>query len=157
MELKEIRAKVRKHGSREDRITLAEAYLERGRIMQHDWRNRTGGREYVCALAAFGPDINDSRDCPADLMPDWLADAVPSLDDGLRLIDTPTLVRGLVDRARRWHVLSPSDWKRVEARYDRCNQAITAKYSHYGWGTTDTFIRMKALFNAIDIELEAKG
>jgi hypothetical protein len=58
--------------------------IARGRIIQNDWR-RDGddGRELVCALAAFGPDINAASDCPADLMPQWLAEMVPVLDDGI--------------------------------------------------------------------------
>lgn len=43
-----------------DRLTLAEAALREGRIIQNHWRRDQDGRELVCALSAFGPDINSA-------------------------------------------------------------------------------------------------
>lgn len=60
--------------TREDRIALAEQAHKEGRVIQGAWRSERGGRQLVCALAAFGPqDISAAIEGPADLMPQWLA------------------------------------------------------------------------------------
>ena len=103
--------------SREQRIDLAEIALKEGRIAQGFWRHDRGGREMVCALAAFGPDINGSGDCPADLMPQWLASLVPAIDDGINLADVPWFAGGLIERARKWHVLDDAAWERIRTGF----------------------------------------
>ena len=104
--------------SREQRIVLAEIALNEGRISQGFWRNNgDDGREMVCALAAFGPDINGSGDCPADLMPQWLAELVPNIDDGIDLADVPWFAGGLIERARKWHVLDAEAWGRIRTGF----------------------------------------
>ncbi len=102
-----------------DRIALAEQAHVEGRIIQNKWRKPSGdtGRELVCALAAFGPDINSSEDCPADLMPDWLAHLVPTLDDGLAAADVPWFMGELVSHAKRWSVLDTAAWARIKTGF----------------------------------------
>jgi hypothetical protein len=90
----------------QDRIAQAETALNEGRIIQGDWRRKNGGgRELVCALAAFGPDINSASDCPAELMPQWLAELVPVLDDGIAAADVPWFMGALLTRAKVWSIL----------------------------------------------------
>jgi hypothetical protein len=97
-----------------DRLEQAETAWREGRIIQHDWRRGgEGGRELVCALAAFGPDINSAEDCPADLMPRWLAELVPTLDDGIGTADVPWFMGELLTRAKAWSVLDDAAWERV--------------------------------------------
>lgn len=99
-----------------ERITLAQLAHDEGRIIQGQWR-RTNGKELVCALAAFGPDINSSSDCPAELMPPWLAELVPTLDDGIAAVDVPWFSGELIARARRWSVLDSAAWERVRVGF----------------------------------------
>lgn len=100
------------------RIDLAEKAWKEGRIIQGNWRrNGGGGREMVCALAAFGPDINGSGDCPADLMPPWLAALVPSIDDGITASEVPWFAGELIARARRWHILDDAAWERIRTGF----------------------------------------
>ena len=101
----------------EDRIAGARRVLAEGRIIQNAWRRQEDGRELVCALAAFGPDINNSKDCPADLMPDWLAQLVPSIDDGLAVKDVPWFMGELIARAERWHALDAAAWDRIRTGF----------------------------------------
>ncbi len=102
----------------EQRIDLAATALAEGRIIQNSWRrNGNDGRKLVCALAAFGPDINKPENCPADLMPAWLAELVPVLDDGIATADVPWFMTGLIDRARQWHVLDADAWERVRVGF----------------------------------------
>jgi hypothetical protein len=99
------------------RIELAEKAHAEGRIIQGSWRRNAGGHELVCALAAFGPDINSAGDCPADLMPHWLASLVPTLDDGIAKNEVPWFSGELISRARRWHVLDDAAWDRIRTGF----------------------------------------
>lgn len=135
--------------NRWDRIALAESYWEKGRIIQRAWRgvdNR--GRNTVCALAAFGRDINDPNDCPADLMPDWLARYVPSLDDGIAEADVPMFAGGIIARAKLWHTLDQEAWERIGTIFARCWDA--SPRDDY----PDYMILVKRLFGLLDEELE---
>ena len=96
-----------------DRLALADAAHSEGRIIQNSWRKQADGRELVCALAAFGPDINSASDCPADLMPTWLAHLVPAIDDGVAPAQVPWFSGALIARAHRWHVLDDAAWERI--------------------------------------------
>ncbi len=70
-------------------ITRAEDALQRfvewrnqGRIVQYDWHiEDDDGRELACALGMLGADVDCASDCPASVMPLWLAECVPSLFD----------------------------------------------------------------------------
>jgi hypothetical protein len=108
----------------EERIAGAELALKEGRIIQNAWRQQDDGgkgkgpgRELVCALAAFGPDINGSADCPADLMPRWLAELIPTLDDGIAFADVPWFMGELLQRAKRWSKLDDAAWERIRNAY----------------------------------------
>jgi len=98
-----------------DRIALARGYHAAGTITQNTWRTQDEqGRELVCALAAFGPDINGSGDCPADLMPPWMASLVPAIDDGIAKDQVLWFSGELIDRAARWHALDDAAWDRIQ-------------------------------------------
>jgi hypothetical protein len=102
----------------QDRLGLAETALREGRIIQSDWRRKDdSGRELVCALAAFGPDINSASACPADLMPPWMAEMVPVLDDGIAEADVPWFMGELLKRAKAWAVLDEAAWERIRTGY----------------------------------------
>ena len=101
--------------SRDDRIALARQYHADNSIIQGAWQGDEDGRNLVCALAAFGApgEINGASDCPADLMPEWLAQLVPAIDDGIAADQVPWFSGALIDRAARWHVLDDAAWKRI--------------------------------------------
>ena len=98
-----------------DRIALARKYHAAGAIIQGAWQGENNGRNLVCALAAFGEpgEINGTSDCPADLMPQWLAELVPAIDDGIAEDQVPWFSGALIDRAERWHILNDAAWKRI--------------------------------------------
>jgi hypothetical protein len=101
-----------------DRIALARSYHADGRIIQNRWRDTAeDGREMVCALAAFGSDINSPDDCPAGLMPLWLAHLVPAIDDGIAEDQVPWFSGALIDCAARWHVLDDAAWDRIRTGF----------------------------------------
>jgi hypothetical protein len=63
--------------------TAAEAYerymafLGEDRIIQRDWHKEQDGRQLACALGVLGSEIDSPSDCPANIMPRWLAQMVP--------------------------------------------------------------------------------
>ena len=102
--------------TREDRIALARDYHARGSIIQNSWHSTASdGRDLVCALAAFGEpgEISGTEDCPADLMPGWLAHLVPALDDGIAASEVTWFSGALIDRAAQWHRLDDAGWERI--------------------------------------------
>lgn len=50
-------------------------------LIQHGWHDTSDGRELACALGALGSDVDDPKECPSAVMPQWLAECVPSLFD----------------------------------------------------------------------------
>lgn len=142
--------------TREQRITFAETALKEGRISQHLWRSyhKEDGREIVCALSAFGPDIQCSNHCPADFMPQWLAHEIPSLDDMIHPTQIPFLAGGLIARAKLWHTLSQDAWERIEHQYQRCYGRLPSADNRQL--AEEKYLTLtKRLFSLIDEELEA--
>lgn len=99
-----------------DRLVTA---ADEGRAIQGAFRRKPpgGGKELVCALAALGDDINDYTHCPAEYMPPWLAELIPTLDDGIEAEAVPAFFRDLAARARKWRVLDTAAWKRVRVGF----------------------------------------
>jgi hypothetical protein len=68
-------------------ITASEAFdlyrnaLDSDLLIQSVWHREQDGRQLACGLGVLGPDINGPRDCPATVMPRWLAQMVPRFFD----------------------------------------------------------------------------
>ncbi len=64
-----------------DRITL---FATERRLRQRVWHGTANdGRELACLLGAINPAVNKPRDCPASVMPAWMAKLVMTLFDGV--------------------------------------------------------------------------
>ena len=83
------------------------AFLARDGIVQGTWHSTASdGRELACALGVIGPEISSPKDCPAHVMPRWLAQMVPwlfdnqqrkdALDWGSRFYDQIARLEGVV-------------------------------------------------------------
>ncbi len=60
-----------------------EAFLSHDAIVQRMWHGSgANGRKLACGLGVIGPAVFSPRDCPAAIMPRWLAQMVPWLFDG---------------------------------------------------------------------------
>lgn len=103
-----------------DRLT---SYIEQDRVIRQGWEGTDGqGRRTACVLAALAPEVAAAADrmfyppdaCPAGLMPAWLAHLTPWLDDRGSLEAWPAFLRRYAGLARRWHVLGPADWRRLD-------------------------------------------
>jgi hypothetical protein len=59
-----------------------EMFLHEGRLVQASWHAEDNdGRELACGLGVLGPDMGSPSQCPAAVMPRWLAQMVPWLFD----------------------------------------------------------------------------
>ena len=89
--------------------------IEENRIIRGKWRGHDAqGRETACLLAAMSPAVvDDASQCPADVMPAWLAHLTPWIDDAGTVEHWPKVVRAYADVAARWHVLDAAAWHRL--------------------------------------------
>jgi hypothetical protein len=102
------------------------SYLRDGRLVQNAWTREDQGHHVACLLGAAG-NYHSTQDCPATLMPRWLAECTVTLYDGLPQEDANgDLVRRYADMMRRWHVLTPDRWDNVHRAFlVRCiDQAV---------------------------------
>jgi hypothetical protein len=59
-----------------------EQALEHGQLIQSDWHDTAAdGRWLACALGVIGEEVDSPGDCPATIMPRWLAQMVPFFFD----------------------------------------------------------------------------
>jgi len=95
-----------------DRLEL---FLNEGRLIRGSWNGRDDdGRETACLLAALVPGCSSTSNCPADLMPAWLAHLTPWIDDAGSEENWMETVFRFADLAASWHVLSPEQWRRLD-------------------------------------------
>jgi hypothetical protein len=53
------------------------SFLNEDGLVQGSWHAEKDGRMLACALGVLGTEIDNPRDCPASIMPRWLAQMVP--------------------------------------------------------------------------------
>jgi hypothetical protein len=71
------------------------------------WHDKRDGREIACLLGAAAR-IDDADQCPASLMPAWVAMALPSLFDGQTQAHA-------IAFARRWgEAMVRPEWRRID-------------------------------------------
>jgi len=98
----------------EDRLDRLDAMIREDRLVRGGW---TDGRYRACLLVALAPECGESRsprECPATVMPKWLAELTPWMDDAGSTEAWPGLVRRYAGLARRWHVLDAAAWRRLD-------------------------------------------
>ena len=71
----------------EQAFDLYRDYLARDALVQSSWHAELDGRQLACGLGVLGPDINSPGDCPATVMPRWLAQMVPWFFDNQNFDD----------------------------------------------------------------------
>jgi hypothetical protein len=62
-------------------------FLARHALVQKSWHTEKDGRQLACALGVLGDNLNGVRDCPAQVMPRWLAQHVVWFFDGQNIDD----------------------------------------------------------------------
>ena len=117
--------------------TAAEAYaryteyLHADRLVQSKWHDTAAdGRALACGLGVLGDSVSSPRDCPAEIMPRWLAQMVPWFFDGQTFENAKTWGEAFYAELARlggnvpfsvvhdWHatVVGPLAIERAEAR-----------------------------------------
>ncbi len=63
------------------------AAFETDALTQGAWHTERDGRQLACALGVIGDEVNGPGDCPAQIMPRWLAQMVPAFFDRQSAVD----------------------------------------------------------------------
>jgi hypothetical protein len=115
--------------------------IKHKRLKQKTWhRTDAKGRWIVCALSILGPNVNSAQQCPASIMPVWVAQLVPIFFDnqsfsvavnwGLQLYTELDRLNGIVaeDNFEKWRTLSKKLLK-LEAKADAYAEAYANAYA----------------------------
>lgn len=100
--------------NQQERLDRLDTMISEGRLIRGDWTN---GEDHACLLAALAPEAGEAKNvsaCPAAVMPRWLAELTPWIDDSGSSAQWPAQVRRYANVARRWHVLQKADWRRLD-------------------------------------------
>ncbi len=105
-------------------------FLDEGRLIQRSWHAERKGKEMACLLGAAGG-YKSIEDCPAELMPRWLAECTVALFDGLSQQMVAPITRRYGKLVARWSVLTPDAWNAVLTRWlvrliDQAVEAVPA-------------------------------
>ncbi len=120
-----------------DNISAAENFmtvLREGRMIRGAYNDiADDGRHLACAYSAAVSGADTTKNCPAAVMPQEVADLTPWIDDAGTACTCSADSGSLEDRAKtctwhrnllrygtvmaRWHVLSPDDWTGILRRF----------------------------------------
>jgi len=109
-----------------------DTFIADGRLLRGAWSKQIDGREHACLIAALWADCGDrgsSSPCPSDLLPPWLANLAPWVDDAPSCNAWPHLMRRTADAFRRLHVLDAASLRRCEYRHLAFCVREAAKYT----------------------------
>lgn len=86
------------------------AFATEGRLLQGTW-HKMNGVERACLLGAIHGDINSEDDCPASLMPQWMARLTVRLFDGIREERAQEYGLRYAEAMKAWATFTPEQWK----------------------------------------------
>lgn len=93
-------------------------FIAQGRIVQGKWGD---GVQTACLLFALAPEITSNgyiANCPANLIPSWLANLTPMIDDKTSKSAWSGIIRRYADTVQRGATdLDQLGWERVLARF----------------------------------------
>lgn len=106
--------------SYEDRMGSLRRHIKQGTLIRGAFTSEDlKGRETACLLAAMSPEVAGSEEpdsCPAHVMPVWLAELTPNIDDNGTDKHWFSMVGRYAHVAGLWPVLSKADWFELEIR-----------------------------------------
>lgn len=91
-----------------------------GRLLRGAWqRFDSNGDEHACLLVALAPeaDTGVTKDCPTEVMPHWLAEITPWIDDKGSKEAWPGVVRQYTNLMIASQGFGPREWRRLEAAW----------------------------------------
>lgn len=101
----------------EERLANLDRHIAEGTLIRDDWGD---GINQACLLVAIAPECaahGDTQDCPTDVMPTWLADCIPYIDDKGSIEAWYTMIERFAKLAHKWHTFSPETWERIKWRW----------------------------------------
>src|ERR1700690_1644789 len=92
------------------------SFLSDGRLIQQTWSSEREGRHVACLLGAAGG-YSSTKECPAELMPGWLAECTVTLFDGLAPEDVAPISKRYGDLIGRWGAIADVGWDDILTRF----------------------------------------
>ncbi len=89
-------------------------HLERGTLLRNAWGD---GQKTACLYSALVPGAKGTDNCPADIMPQWLANVTPGLDDNISNAGWSNRMRRYGVLSSQWHVISPERWEYIRRQW----------------------------------------
>jgi hypothetical protein len=132
-----------------DNITASERILEHlheERLVQGSWHQKHEGRELACLIGAISPEIDSVTECPASVMPDWLARLVVVVFDGQAKSDAIAWAARFATQMGPWHVLDSVAWGRVHEAF--CLECLenTQQSAHTAYADDPELINDEAAY-----------
>ena len=91
------------------------SFLDNDQLVQANWHSESDGRDLACALGVLGSEVSSPRDCPAQIMPRWLAQMVPSFFDNQKKEDALSWGLAFYEQIARLNGTAPfsviHDWQ----------------------------------------------
>ncbi len=130
-----------------DRLARLDSAIAEGRLVRREWNDAPDdcGQERACLLAMLSPEAardEDASRCPAAIMPTWLAELTPWIDDSGSDAAWPVVVQRYASLARRWRGLSRDQWNLLAHRVrDLCMRELARHMPHARpWAITATSV-----------------
>jgi hypothetical protein len=89
------------------------AHLHEGRLVQGTWHQKQDGLELACLIGAISPEISSDTQCPASVMPSWLAVLTVPVFDGQAKDVALAWAGRFGAQMAQWHRLDDASWFRV--------------------------------------------
>lgn len=100
------------------RFDRLDTFIREGRIVRNVWGD---GQERACLLLALAPEVGSDGNidaCPASVLPPWLAELTPSIDDNVADADWLDIIATYARVVRLGSErLDAAGWRRVLARF----------------------------------------
>ena len=99
-----------------------DAAIAAGDVIRHEWTSTEGGRKRACLLASLVPACGAKKSvaaCPASVLPPWLAECVPWIDDNGTADAWPEMIRTFVELLRDSASAPAELWPRLNLHWRR--------------------------------------
>ena len=101
-----------------ERVSALNKHIGQGTLIRDKYTGTDAkGRETACLLVAIAPEVGPAgrvSNCPASVMPQWMAVLTPFIDDRGSEAAWPQMVRRYAALAADWHLLDADAWSRMQ-------------------------------------------
>ena len=131
----------------EDRVSNLDTMIAENRLLRRRWMD---GQERACLLAALSPEAGVAQSaaaCPAEVMPQWMAQLTVWIDDNPSDAHWPEVVLRYAGVVRRWHALDVEAWRRAGFIVGAAIMRVARREEPDEWGCRDALDAMVGLFD----------